>query len=197
VFCFLLAAVTGCAKQKIKNIDSKGTDIICFGDSMTFGYGANSGEDYPSALIKRVNLPIINAGVDGDTSNEGIKRLSADVLEKSPLLVIIEFGGNDFLKKIPLDVTVNNIKEMIDKIHARGSMIALVDVSAGMILQDYRQEFYKIAKQKGVIFIPGVLNGIITTPQLKSDFLHPNGKGYDLIAERVYRAIKPYLKRNN
>lgn len=197
VFCLLIPILfwAGCGQPKIRNRSSKGENIICFGDSMTFGYGADPGEDYPARLAKKIGIPVINAGVDGDTSIEGLKRLSADVLEKSPFLVIIEFGGNDFLEKIPMDVTVNNIKEMADRIHATGAMVALVDVSAGMILSGYWWEFSKIAKEKELIFIPGVLNGIITNPELKSDFLHPNRKGYELMSQRVYRAIRPYLKK--
>ena len=198
VLCLLVTISfwAGCVQSKVKNKASKGKNIICFGDSMTFGYGADPGEDYPARLAKKIGVPVINAGVDGDTSIEGLKRLSADVLEKSPLLVIVEFGGNDFLEKVPLDVTVKNIKEMADRIHATGSMVALVDPSAGMILSGYWWEFSKIAKEKELIFIPGVLNGIITNPELKSDFLHPNGKGYDLMSQRIYRAIRPYLKKD-
>lgn len=75
--------LAGCAKREIKNIDSKGKTIICFGDSITFGYGANPGEDYPSALAKMVSVPVINAGIDGDTSTEALKRLDSDVLERA------------------------------------------------------------------------------------------------------------------
>lgn len=195
VLC-LLFSVTGCAKKEIKNIDSKGRNIICFGDSITFGYGADKDEDYPTALAKLIDIPVINAGIDSDTSTMGLERMDTDVLEKDPLLVIIEFGGNDFLKKIPIERTATNIKKMIDTIQAHGAMVALVDVSAGLLLKDYHEAFYKIARQENVIFIPGILGGIITDPKFKSDFIHPNNKGYIIIAQRVYDAILPYLKKN-
>lgn len=195
--CWLLAAfLGGCAKREIKNIDSKGTNIICFGDSITHGYGVNRGEDYPSALAELIGKPVLNMGVDGQISAGGLERIKADVLDREPLLVIIEFGGNDFLSKVPREDTVRNIKEMVRNIHKSKAMAAIADVSAGMFLADYRRDLSALAKEEGVIFIPGILSGIITNPSMKSDFFHPNGSGYKLIARRVSGVIKPYLEKN-
>lgn len=177
------------------NADSKGSNIICFGDSITFGYGAEEGQNYPVFLSSFVGGPVINAGVDGESSSQALLRLEADVLKKDPFLVVIEFGGNDFLDKIPVSVTIKNINTMIDAIHARGAMVALVDISAGIVLGEYRKIFLKIAREKKTIFVSGLFRGIITNPALKSDFLHPNEKGYYLMAHRVYHVIIPYLKK--
>lgn len=195
--CFCVLVSASCVKREIKNIDSKGTNIICFGDSLTFGYGANPGEDYPSILAKSINIPVVNAGIDGDITPEALKRIKSDVLDKEPFLVIIEFCGNDFLRKIPQETTLNNIKQMIGQIQAKGAMVAIVDISAGLFLREYRWAFKNIAREKQAIFIPGILNGIITNPSMKSDFLHPNADGYKMIAQRIYRAIMPYLKQNS
>jgi lysophospholipase L1-like esterase len=195
-YSLLVTILAGCAKREIRNIDSKGKNIICFGDSLTFGYGAAPGEDYPTALSKLTQIPLINAGIDGDTSTEALRRIDSDILQRNPLLVIIEFGGNDFLRKTPKEVTLNNIKEMIDAIQAKGSMVAIVDISAGIFLGEYRKLFSSLAKEKKAIFIPAIFNGIITNPRLKSDFLHPNADGYKIIAQRIYRHITPYLNKN-
>jgi len=189
-------ALSGCAKRETKNIDSKGIGIICFGDSLTFGYGANPGEDYPSALAKMTKIPVINVGIDGDTSTEGLKRIETDVLDRNPLLVIIEFGGNDFLRQIPPETTAKNIEEMIVMIQSHGVMVAIADVSISVIMDDYNKEFKRLAKKYNAIFIPSLLNGILTKPSLKSDFIHPNADGYKMIAQRVYRVILPYLNQN-
>jgi acyl-CoA thioesterase-1 len=193
---FLSCAIIsgGCAKREIKNANSQGENIICFGDSITFGYGVSPTECYPLALAKMVVLPVINAGIDGDTSTEALRRLETDVLTRSPRMVIIEFGGNDFLRKVPFERTVSNIREMVERIQAGGAMVAVVDISAGILMKEYRAPYRKIAFEKGAIFIPSVMAGIITNPQMKSDFFHPNCNGYKLIAERVFKAIKPYLK---
>jgi len=191
----LVFGLTGCTKREIKNLDAKGSTIVCFGDSITFGYGANPGEDYPSALARMINLPVINAGIDGDITSEAVKRIKSDALDRNPFLVIIEFSGNDFLRKIPKEVTLNNIKTMVEQIQAKGVMVAIVDISAGMFLAEYRKAFYNLAREEGAIFIPHILSGIITNPSMKSDFLHPNAQGYKMIAQRIYRNIKPYLEQ--
>jgi len=194
LFIISLIILCGCAKPQIRNADSKGTDIICFGDSITFGYGANPGEDYPSILAGMLDYPVVNAGVDGDTSFDAVERLEKDVLDKNPRLVIVEFCGNDFLKKIPREDTVKNLSLIIDRIQQKGAMVALVDISSGMFFREYRRDFKKLAAQKKAILIPLVLNKIITNPAMKSDFFHPNARGYKIIAKRIYQAITPYLK---
>lgn len=198
VFSALLAygviALTCCAKKEIKNVNSNGKNIICFGDSITFGYGVKPGEDYPTELAKLVSMPVLNMGIDGDTTSEAVKRLETDVLDRQPYLVIIEFCGNDFLRKIPKEVTVNNLRDMIDRIHKKGAMVAIVDVSAGMFLQEYRVELAKLAQETSSVFIPEILGGIITNPSMKSDFMHPNALGYKMIAAKIHQAVKPYLK---
>ena len=196
VFILCAFAVTGCAKREIKNIDSRGRNIICFGDSITFGYGANPGEDYPAALAKMIEIPVINAGVDGDTTSGALKRLKPDVLNRDALIVLIEFGGNDFLSNIPKETTINNIKEIVEKVQAQGAMAVIVDISAGIFLNEYRAAFSNIAREEQAVFISSLLNGILTNPSLKSDFMHPNAEGYKIIAQRIYKAIAPCLKQN-
>lgn len=191
-------AVTGCAKREIKNIDSKGKNIICFGDSLTFGYGVSPGEDYPSELAKLTNIPVINKGIDGNTSTDGLKRLDKDVLDNDPLMVIVEFSGNDFMKKVPIETTEKNINEMIDRIQAKGAMVVLADISAGgLFLNEYHDLMRRIAYERGAIFVPRLLTKILTNPGMKSDFLHPNPRGYKIFAQRVYKVIQPYLVKNS
>ena len=194
VLCSLVVGLLKVRKVEIKNTDSKGKSIICFGDSITFGYGAEQGEDYPTALAKLLKATVLNAGIDGDTTVEALKRLQSDVLGRNPRLVIIEFGGNDFLRGIPMETTINNVREMIERIQANDAMVAIADISAGIFMKDYRRALSIIAKEKGVIFIPAILNDIITNPTMKSDFLHPNANGYKIIAASIFTAIKPYLK---
>ena len=194
VLCSLVVGLLKVRKVEIKNTDSKGKSIICFGDSITFGYGAEQGEDYPTALAKLLKATVLNAGIDGDTTVEALKRLQSDVLGRNPRLVIIEFGGNDFLRGIPMETTINNVREMIERIQANDAMVAIADISAGIFMKDYRRALSIIAKEKGVIFIPAILNDIITNPTMKSDFLHPNANGYKIIALSIFTAIKPYLK---
>lgn len=198
-FGFWLAVtlvVSSCAKREIVSINSSGKNIICFGDSITYGVGAPRGYGYPGVLSRMMLTPVINTGFDGENTIEALRRLKTDVLDRDPLLVIIEFGGNDFLQKVPIDVTISNIREMVDKIQAAGAMVAIADISSGVILQEYRQPFYNISQEKNTIFIPNILNGILTDMSLKSDPVHPNADGYKIIAHRVYRTVTPYLNQN-
>lgn len=191
--CWVIAS-GGCAKREIKNLSSSGKNIICFGDSITFGYGAAKGDDYPTALGRMVSLPVINLGIDGDTSTDALKRIELDVLSREPFLVIVEFCGNDFIKKVPKETTYKNIREIVERIQRKGALVALVDISAGLFLSEYRAAFKTIAQETGAVFIPEVLRGIVTNPSMKSDFLHPNARGYKLIAQRVHKIISSYLR---
>ena len=191
-----VVALTGCVRQDVKNINSRGTNIICFGDSITAGYGVKPDENYPSLFSKLLNMPVINAGIEADTSTEGLRRLETDVLERDPFLVIIEFGGNDFLDKIPAEETLNNIRQMAERIQEKGAMAAIVDISADIFLNEYGPLLSKLAREKGAIFIPKTFSGIIANSHLKVDFLHPNVHGYIIIAHRIYRSVLPYVNQN-
>ncbi len=190
--------MSGCVDSRITNVDSRGTNIICFGDSLTIGYGVLPEQSYPSVMGKLVlpGVPVINAGIEGDRTEEALKRFKTDCLEKDPFLVIIEFGANDFFTRVPLADTLNNLQAMIKMLQERKVMVALVDISTPFFMEEYAKPYRALAKQYGAIFIPQVLDGIITEPALKSDFMHPNEAGYKIIAHRIYRAVLPYLNRN-
>ena len=187
--------ITG-VKREIKNADSKGTNIICFGDSITAGHVVSPSESYQALLSRMTGRPVVNAGIDTDTSREALKRLESDVLSRDPLLVIIEFGGNDFLDRVPIEDTARNIAEIADKIQAQGAMVAIFDISAGIIFNDYHKVLQKLALRKKAIFIPFVLEGILTNSSLKSDSAHPNSIGYRAIVHRVYSEIITSLNQN-
>jgi acyl-CoA thioesterase-1 len=192
-----IIVLSGCARTDIANIKSEGVNIVCFGDSITYGYGGNPGEDdYPTHLSQMISIPLINSGVDGDTSSDGVKRLKEDVLEREPLLVIVEFGGNDFLRKVPLTETIKNMDYIISKCVEGGAMVAIMDMSVGIIMENYGKEYRRLAKKYKAILIPHILSDILTNASFKSDFVHPNGLGYKVLAQKVYRHIIPYLNRN-
>ena len=196
--CFLFACLAalllcGC-EAKIRNANSPGETIICFGDSITYGTGADKGEDYPSLLSDLLRRDLINAGVAGDTTREALARLDSDVLELNPYLVIVEFGGNDFLERLPKQETLSNMKEIISRIHESGAIVALCDVSGSVIMSGYREDYRKLARETGSIFIPRLMQGILVNPAFKYDEIHPNSKGYKIIAEKIHRAVGKYVK---
>ena len=187
--------LSGCGSS-VKNTGSRGTQIICFGDSITYGQGARDGEDYPSRLREMVERDVINAGIPGETTEEGLRRIKEDVLDGDPYLVIIEFGANDYFRKVPEKDMLDNLEQMISLVQQEGAMVAVCDVSGASVMgvyDIYHDELKRLAGRKGAIFIPYLMKGILQDPGLKSDPIHPNAKGYKVIAERVYKAIKPYL----
>jgi acyl-CoA thioesterase I len=195
-FFVLMILHAGCTRVNIANLESRGKNIICFGDSLTKGKGVEPNQSYPAELAKMTNFQVINAGINGDVSPEAVKRVASDVLDREPLLVIIEFGGNDYLNKIPMEETIKNVEEMIKLIQAKGAMVAIVDISNVLFMQEYRQELLRLSKKYRAIFIPRIMEDIVTNEQLKSDAIHPNARGYKIIAYRVYRGIMPCLNQN-
>ncbi len=186
--------LSGCTRHpEIKNLKHPITRIVCFGDSLTAGEGAGEGEDYPAVLSRLTGKETINAGVSGDTTADALKRIEKDVLEWDPNLVIVLLGGNDFLQKIPQKETFRNIEKIVDLIQAKGAAVVLVEVRTGLLKDPYLSSFKDIARQKGALLVPDILSGIITNPDLVSDGLHPNAKGYQKMAQRIYQRIKPYL----
>lgn len=187
----------GCAGQRISNVDSRGSNIVCFGDSITLGSAVPAGQRYPDFLAKMTGIRVVNSGINDDTTDQALQRVKTDVLDHDPLLVIMEFGGNDFFGKKPAEETARNMEEMIKAVRSSGAMVAVIDVSAIMIMEEYGRIFRELCSRYNAIFIPQVLVDIYTDPRLKGpDMVHPNAKGNQIIAHRVYRAILPYLNRN-
>jgi len=187
--------LTSCGSKSVKNINSRGENIVCFGNSITYGLGASPGHDYPSLLAKKLNLTVINAGKSGDTTEGALQRLQHDVLDKKPYLVIVELGANDYLKGISAEATLKNLEEIIKKIQQAGAMVAITEIHTGFIMRKQASGIRRLAKKYRCLFIPNILEGILGEGELCSDAIHPNDKGYEIIAERVYRAIKPLIAR--
>lgn len=190
-----LALIRPFEKRAIANSDSNGTNIICFGDSLTTGNNVAPNESYPSVLSTLLGTPVINAGEDGDTTQTALARLEHDVLAKDPLLVIVILGGNDFLQQRPKQETMENIRAIVRKIREKGAMVALGQIGPFTML-GYRGDYQKIAMQEKAVLIKDALAGIFGNPQLMSDQIHPNAKGYAKLAHKVFGEIKPLLEMN-
>lgn len=178
----------------VTNKHPSGTTIIAFGDSLTYGTGAERGQDYPSQLAKISGHDIINAGAPGETTADAMRRLDRDVLQHDPRIVIVLLGGNDFLQRSPMQQAFANLDTIVQKIQETGALVVLVGMK-GLIpfMDSYSGEYKRVAKARGAVYVPNVLSGIIDSPKLKGDQVHPNGAGYKIIAERIYAAVKPYL----
>lgn len=174
------------------NIPKEG-NIIFFGDSLVEGVGASSGNDLPSQLSARIGLPIINAGKSGDTTSSALTRLERDVLSKQPRLVIILLGGNDALQQIPAQQVFQNLATMIDRILEQKAGVLLLGVRGGILEDPYKKMFEDLAKEKRIFYIPNILDNIIGNPDLMSDPIHPNDKGYKIMAYRIEPLLRKIL----
>jgi acyl-CoA thioesterase-1 len=180
----------------VANLDSRGTTIVAFGDSLTAGYGAGPGEDYPSRLAAMLNTPVVNAGVSGDTTESALARVD-DVLAKNPRIVIVGLGGNDFLRRAPIETTKANLASIVRRIQGQGAMVVLLGFEFPTFGPDYGDLYEDVADEQRCLLVPDLLDGILSNPKLKSDEIHPNAAGYALMAERVSGPLSKLIARAN
>lgn len=167
--------------------------IVAFGDSLTAGTGAKPGRSYPEQLADLLRRPVINAGVPGDTIGEAAERLESDVLTHDPGLVLVLLGGNDLLQRRDLDQSFATFKRLIKRIQEDGAMVVLIGIKGFSPIARLGGRYRRLARQTGCLYIPAILDGILTERSLMADQIHPNGQGYAIVARRIFEAIRPYL----
>lgn len=172
---------------------AKSGSVIMFGDSLVAGAGATEGNTLPEQLGKLAGTKILNYGVSGDTTRDGLARLD-DVLVVSPKVAIILLGGNDFLKKIPREETFQNLEKIITAFQGEGAITVVVGVRSGIIGGGADEEYEALAERTGSVYISDVLSGIFAHADLMSDAIRPNDRGYAQIAERLALELGKYLK---
>jgi lysophospholipase L1-like esterase len=181
---------------RITNERSQGAAIVAFGDSLTEGYRMSPGEGYPEQLAKLVGRPIVNRGVSGNTTADGLARLEADVLTESPRVVLLGLGANDMLRQQPIDETFGNLRRIVDRIHARGAMVVLIGVEGFPLVHgDYGARYRSLARETGCVYVADMLDGVLGDPALMYDQIHPNAAGYARIARRIDSEVGDYLRR--
>lgn len=171
-----------------------GTVVIAFGDSLVEGVGASQGRDVVSVLSSRTGVPIVNAGRRGDTTADALTRLDRDVLSRDPRIVIVLLGGNDFLRRVPRERTLAHLTEIVERIRARGAAVILAGVSLGLFVDHYGAGYEDIARRTSTVLVPDVLDGIFGRANLMADQIHPNDRGYALVADRLEPALRRLLR---
>ncbi|MBL9167824.1 MAG: arylesterase [Verrucomicrobiales bacterium] len=179
--------------------------VLILGDSITAGYGVDAAEGYPSLLQQKIDqaqLPyvVVNAGVSGDTTSGGLRRV--DWILRQPVDVfVLALGGNDGLRGIAPSITRSNLTAILERVHARYPKARLL--LAGMQMppnmgKDYTEAFQalfpQVAKQQQAALIPFLLEGIGGKPEFNQpDLIHPTPVGHQKIAENVWQVLKPIL----
>ncbi len=178
--------------------------IVALGDSLTAGLGVDPSRNYPSLLQAKIdaaglNYRVVNAGVSGDTSAQGLNRLEA-VRELHPKLVILELGANDGLRGLPLEETRRNLGTIISRLEKDGTLVVLAGMEVppnygAAYTSEFRRLFPFLAKEYRAELIPFFLAGVGGIPELnQDDGIHPTAQGYAIIVENVWKAIKPLLR---
>lgn len=164
--------------------------VLAFGDSLTFGTGAQPSESYPAQLGALIGRKVVNAGVPGEISEEGLKRLPEVIDEIQPRLLVLCHGGNDFLRKLDEAKAADNVRAMIRLARQKNiDVVLLATPRPGLSVQ--AAPFYaEIAKETGIPFQGAVMADVLGDRALKSDLVHPNAQGYAMVAESVAQLLR-------
>lgn len=177
--------------------------IVAFGDSLSAGFGAAPGKSYPDFLQKDLDAAglrwrVVNAGVSGNTTTDGLDRLR-EVIAYKPRITIVEFGGNDGLRGLPIANTRANLGEIIQKVEAAGSKVLVAGLTlppnyGGEYIAQFGQIYVDLAKEYKVPRIPFLLADVVFQPGLmQQDGIHPTAEGNEIVAKTVMRYLKPLL----
>jgi acyl-CoA thioesterase I len=179
--------------------------IVCFGDSLTAGYGADPGHSYPDYLQQFLDshgyhYRVVNKGVSGDTTKDGVNRLK-DVLAAHPEIAVVEFGGNDGLRGLPIAATRANLDLIISTLQNAGVKVALAGITLPPdygqdYIHDINETFTLAARKYHVPLLPFLLVHVYNIPgAMQDDRTHATAKGNQIAAEDVFTLIKPMLKK--
>lgn len=196
IICLFLFgfSLTACHKEKVPALPA-GATVLVLGDSLSYGTGANLNEAYPVLLAAETGWKIVNAGVPGDTSEQGLARLPELLEAYQPKLLMVELGGNDFLRNVPTAKTTSNLKEIISQAKSKDVPTLLIAIpefspfkAAIGSLSDH-PIYKKLAKENNVLLIEDVFSDVLSENSLKSDQIHPNAQGYRKVEEKMRESL--------
>ena len=178
--------------------------IICFGDSLTAGFGLAEKEAYPYLLQQKLNADgydyeVVNAGVSGDTSTGGLERADWVLNQDNAKIVILELGANDLLRGMPPAGMKANLDKIIQKAQIRGLKVLLCGMLAPPTMgaqygRDFTTAFPDLASEHKVAYLPFLLDNVALNKDLnQADGIHPNATGEKIMTDNVYKALKPLL----
>ena len=180
-----LLLVSGCGQPSKLQPLAPDAVVLAFGDSLTYGTGASEEESYPAQLARVTGRRVVREGVPGEVSATGLARLPAALDEHRPRLLLLCHGGNDFLHRLPKEKAAENLRAMIRLAKARGIEVLLIGTPEPGFAVTPAAFYGEIAKEFRIPYEGDVLGKILRDSSLKADQVHPNAKGYRLMAERV------------
>lgn len=190
LYLVVLLLLSGCSDSAKLAPLGRDAVILSFGDSLTSGTGAKKPESYPAILSELAGRTVINAGIAGEVSADGLKRLPALLNQHRPALLILCHGGNDILRKNDLNQMGANIRAMIQLAADRNIPVVLLGVPQPGIFLSSAEIYREIADSTDVVFIEDIIADVLSDKDLKSDAAHPNNLGYRKIAEEVFAVLQ-------
>lgn len=191
----LVAVVVACGQAPTYEPLPPGTTVLAFGDSVTYGTGAARGQDYPTRLAERSGWEIVNAGVPGDTAQEALRRIDTLLAQSSPTLVIVELGGNDFLRRREQAAVREDLRAIVRAVKQFGALPVLVAVPEVSLfgatigsLSD-ASIYRELADEEGLLLIEDVFSDVLSDDSLRADQIHPNADGYRVFADGIAAAL--------
>ncbi len=164
--------------------------ILAFGNSITYGTGVGKNESYPAVLEALSGRKVINAGTPGEVTALGRERLPDVLDEHSPDLLILCHGGNDMLRKMNGKKLQENLRAMIQEAKNRNIPVLLISVPKPALFLSSADGYEQIAEELNVPIEDDILADILSDNGLKSDQIHPNAKGYTMLAKAVHRLLQ-------
>ncbi|MGZ5097794.1 MAG: protein kinase domain-containing protein [Usitatibacter sp.] len=185
----IIVVACGGSKAKLAKLPDDAV-VLAFGDSLTFGTGAARPESFPAMLERGIGRKVVNAGVPGEVSADGLARLPEVLDEVQPSLLILCHGGNDFLRKLDDAAAAENLRAMIRLARGRNIPVVLLATPKPTIPPSVPAFYGEIATELGVPFEDAVVRTVLLDRSLKSDMVHPNARGYAEIAAAVERLLR-------
>jgi lysophospholipase L1-like esterase len=179
----------GCSNDPKLQLLADDAVILAFGDSLTYGTGAAKGASYPSVLANLTGLKVINKGIAGEQTAQGLKRLPAVLDETNPDLVILCHGGNDILRRSSKDQARQNLEAMIGLIRASGAQVLLLGVPDFGLFLTAADFIDQAAENTQVAYIPELLPDLQGNRSIKSDNVHFNAEGYAQLAQGIHQSL--------
>lgn len=220
VLLFLVVTLPACSRQPeaappatpVRSKPAAASDpakpkIVFLGDSLTAGLGLPSDQSYPSLIGKKLrdsgyDYEIVNAGVSGDTSAGGVRRLDWS-LQGDVHALVVALGANDGLRGLPTDDMKKNLEAVLDRAKARNIPVVLAGMEAPPnngpeYTREFREVYAELAKEYDVRFVPFLLLGVAGNASLnQGDGIHPNARGAEIVAALVLAELEPLLRRPN
>lgn len=194
ISCLLLLTIqlSGCSdsKPQLPRL-SPDAVILAFGDSLTFGTGADKTKSYPAVLAQLTGYTVINAGIPGEVTAAGLQRLPALLGQHKPELLILCHGGNDLLRKLNSAATRSNIEAMINAAAQHNIPVLLIGVpQPALMFMESAVIYNEIAAQYKLAYQGEILPAVEADNSLRSDRIHPNADGYKRMASAIYQLMQ-------